>query len=1226
MGNETPTSVASEKRFQEVLARLLQAEERGETIDLSQAIRGAPDLERPLREYFRNRDLFYQLAPELADVATSPGAALPPLYLEPGSQFGDYQILGELGRGGMGVVYKARQLSLQRLVALKMILAGQLASEDHVKRFHREAQAVARLEHPNIVPVYTVGRHNGQHYFSMKLIEGRSLSADLAHYRRHHRAAAHLMSQVARAVHFAHQRGIIHRDLKPGNILLDEHKQPHVTDFGLAKRLDASASLSPEGAVIGTASYMAPEQAAACVHRLTPAADVYSLGAILYELLTGQPPFRGDTVVETLRQVLDCEPPPPCQLNSAVPRDLETICLRCLDKRPTHRYASAAALADDLERWAEGKPIQARRVGPAERAWLWCRRKPALAALAALSAAAVVLVMLAGTLYSAYSLVSRKADVAGQQVVEARENLDQEQERRRARAYLVDMGRAQKYVRAGELIQARDLLAKWLPEEGKTDLRAWEWYFIDAQLRDAGFSQREHTAAVLAVAWNPDGKRLASADSQGTVKIWDVVARKKLHDLSFKIGMSALAWRSALAWSPDGKRLAAAWAGAVPFKGGTVQIWDAETGKSLLTLHQADDINRPSSIPPPPGADQEALVASLSRRVFRGSWSASLLWNPRNEKLALADEDGKVQVWDLSTNKKDPLVLRAHEGGVHYAAWSPDGNRLASVSGDGLVKIWGTATDKPIKAVSIRAADNKDPMTNYALAWAEGGKRLNVVSSDGEIQVVDLASSKVTPSCKLVSPSRWAAFGADRIGTHQERFIWSPDGKRLASIQMGGLVIFWDTATGKQGASLAAPCADGLTTVMCSPAWDSRGQRLALGGSDGTVVVRPVPPTRQPVRRPIRELAINEPLGWSANSRHILAPRDYSQDNVDYLKEQKKAADAQMEAMREAFKQGPGALPPPRVIMPRPGPDQPGAAARKPRPEISVYDAISGELVRTLGNNVRPAVLADSPPDGKWVAAATGDGLLQLWPAAGGEPVTLEKRAPPASPVGPPTGSVVLSWSPDGKRLAFSSPRHTTIRLWDPANPRNPAQTLEGHGASLRSLAWSRDGTRLASASDDGTVKVWEVSSGKEVSTFLYYIIKPRAIGVMAKCHPSAVSLSPDGKQLAVAGEDQTIRILDVDTKEELKTLHGQPARYDRPELVCAVAWSPDGKRLAGASPDGTFLLWDTTTWNEVLELRPASSRLLGMVNRVGALAWSPDGRQLASLSSSVLIWDATPQ
>jgi WD40 repeat protein len=346
-------------------------------------------------------------------------------------------------------------------------------------------------------------------------------------------------------------------------------------------------------------------------------------------------------------------------------------------------------------------------------------------------------------------------------------------------------------------------------------------------------------------------------------------------------------------------------------------------------------------------------------------------------------------------------------------------------------------------------------------------------------------------------------------------------------------------------------------------------------------------------------------LAWSADSRHLLGLRDLAQDHADELK-------AHMDAARKDF------MKPPPVLD------------RKPRPQIALYDPISGEVFRRLGNEVRPDVLAESPPDGKWVAAATIGGLLQLWPAAGGELITLEKQAEAALTIGPPSISVVLAWSPEGKRLAFSTLAKMTIRLWDPANPHQPPQTLGGHGAPLRSLAWSQDSTRLASAGDDGTVKIWNVSGGKQASTFPYYCIKPAPItGVGKPRYPSTLSWSPDGKKLAVAGEDETIRIVRVDTKEELRTLHGHPSRYDSHDAVCAVAWSPDGKRLAAASPDGTFLLWDTATWEEVLVLgeRPH----VGMLNRQGALAWSSDGRQLASFgyilhTSSVLIWDAMPE
>ncbi|MBN2578004.1 MAG: serine/threonine protein kinase [Pirellulales bacterium] len=293
--------------------------------------------------------------------------------------FGRYELLSEIGRGGMGVVYQARQKELDRTVALKMILASHLASPDQVKRFQSEARAAARLRHSNIVQIHEVGQLNGQDFFSMEYIEGESLAERIARGPIDQKAAVRIVAAVARAVEYLHQQGIVHRDLKPSNVLLDREDTPYLTDFGLAKAIFGGDDLTATGVIAGTPSYMAPEQAAGRRGQVGPATDVYSLGVILYELLTGRPPFRAETPVDTLLEVLSGDPPLPRRLNPKIPMALELICLKCLQKSPEERYPSAAALAEDLEHFLRGEPLAARPPGLAQKFWSWTRRQPALA-------------------------------------------------------------------------------------------------------------------------------------------------------------------------------------------------------------------------------------------------------------------------------------------------------------------------------------------------------------------------------------------------------------------------------------------------------------------------------------------------------------------------------------------------------------------------------------------------------------------------------------------------------------------------------------------------------------------------------------------------------------------------------------------------------------------------------------------------------------------------------
>src|SRR2546421_2701335 len=297
-------------------------------------------------------------------------------------ELGDYELLDEVGRGGQGVVFRARQKSLNRIVALKVISLGQWASKVHLKRFRLEAEAAARLEHPGIVPIHEVGERDGSCYFSMKFIEGGQLDEVVRRTPMSIRQAAELVARVARTVHYAHEHGILHRDIKPGNILLDQKGEPHLTDFGLARLVETESTVTRTLEVLGTPSYMAPEQAVGNNAAIGSVTDVYGLGAVLYQLLTGQPPFAGGTTYETIKLLLDTEPRQPRALNPKIDRDLSTICLKCLEKDPKRRYTSALAQAEDLERWLKHEPIQARHTGVFARGKKWVQRNPTSALLA----------------------------------------------------------------------------------------------------------------------------------------------------------------------------------------------------------------------------------------------------------------------------------------------------------------------------------------------------------------------------------------------------------------------------------------------------------------------------------------------------------------------------------------------------------------------------------------------------------------------------------------------------------------------------------------------------------------------------------------------------------------------------------------------------------------------------------------------------------------------------
>ncbi|HTU16930.1 MAG TPA: serine/threonine-protein kinase, partial [Gemmataceae bacterium] len=718
-----------------------------------------------------------------------------------GAWFGDYELLQEIAHGGMGIVYKARQKKLHRIVALKMIRAGHWASVEEVQRFYLEAEATAQLDHPGIVPVYEFGEHEGQHFFSMGLVEGGSLATRLRDGPLPQREAATLVQRVAQSVDYAHQQGIIHRDLKPANILLDKDGQPKVTDFGLAKNVRGDSHLTVTGQIVGTPSYMAPEQAIGRPEGVGPAADVYSLGATLYCLLTGRPPFQAASPMETLKQVLEQDPISPRQLNAAVSRDLETICLKCLQKEPDKRYASASALAEDLRRFLDNEPIQARPIGRIELAWRWCRRNPWIASLMGM----VAFSLLAGTSIALYladraSQKAQEAEASAQRAKEARALSDR-------RLYIAEIQLAVQEWKNGRIALVQNRLEAQVPQESDApDLRGFEWYYLQRLCHLDRRTLAGHTGIVWSVAFSPDGGRMASAGEDCTVRIWDSNSDREVkvlrgHEQPVRCAI----------FSPDNRWLASASAD------GTIRMWDAATGVMTRTLRQ--------------GSAVSCLAFSPDSRRLASGAGTNLL--------------GQLKIWDAATGE-ELLAFKAHERSVNSLAFSPDGRRLASAGFEGTVKIWDPQTGKRIRTLP----GHKSSVASVAFSC--DSRRLASAGWDGTVQIWEL--DKQTGPRTLgerIGPADIVSLGSEQSLTrtsHVEGYAgtngaaFSPDGRQLASAESNRTVKLWDANTGQELLILRGH-ADSVTSVAFRPG----GRQLASASTDGTVKIWDLSASEEPL-------------------------------------------------------------------------------------------------------------------------------------------------------------------------------------------------------------------------------------------------------------------------------------------------------------------------------------------------------------------------------------------
>jgi WD40 repeat protein len=986
-----------------------------------------------------------------------------------------YVIEGELGRGAMGVVYRARQVRLNRPCALKLILAGAHADPIAAVRFLGEAEAVAKLQHSNIVQIHAIGDADGLPFFELEYLPGGSLDRTLDGTPWPARRAAVLIEALARGVAEAHRLQIIHRDLKPSNILIAADGTPKIADFGLAKSLNVPSGLTATDSILGTPSYMAPEQAEGKAKQVGPLADVYALGAILYELLVGRPPFRGATVLETLDQVRSAEPVPPSRLVPGLARDVEVIALKCLQKDPGKRYESAIALAEDLRRFQAGEPIRARAVGSLERTWRWCRRHPAQA-----SAVGAVTIAL-GAIVAISLLYAERQHHFGIEQAEARKRISKlatdlgterghlalslKESNRRLAIQLLERG--QVAFEKGQIGPGLLWTLEGWRSAAEADDPAWRraaranlsaWAGEHPRLR-AVFS---HAGPIVGLAISPDGKTVATASEDNTARLWYVATATPLGPPLEHPGILVLAF------SPDGKTLATGGAASVLF-------WDAATGRPL------------SSLPFP-------------RQV------SALAFDPDGTRLLIGGKGGVSRFWDLANSRSSGSLL-GPPGDVSSAAFSPDGRIILTGCFDGRVQFWDATTRRPLGPPIPHGA------RVWAVAFSPDGKTGLTGCLDGRARLWDVATLKpIDPPLVHEDEVRIVAFSPDGktilsgsvdrtarlwdavthtplgpIYEHQgpiEAGAISPDGEWVLTAGGDSTARVWKLDLGRR-AEVVVEQRKAIHAVAFSP----DGQTILSGSHDATAQVWDSA-TGRPVGSPLSHPGEVWAAAISPDGKTVLTG---CADRFARLWDA-----ASFQPLGPPFEHG-GAV---SVVAFSPGgktflTGSQDATAR-------LWDAATD---KPLGEPLRHPGAVDAGAfsrDGKRLAIGVDHGTVHIW--------DVETRTPLGSPIPHPGAVSGVAFSPDGRTVVIAG-EDGTARLWDLAT-RTPAGPPMRHRAWIMALAFSPDGKTILTGSWDKTARLWDVATGMSIGPPFAHLDKVWA-----------VAFSPDGEAILTGGDDKRARV-----------------------------------------------------------------------------------------------------